>query len=71
MNFVSVLVLGFEDLYAVAEIRNSPCTVLPQHLVDEWQIALLPLLVYGYHCFVLMLQCLKLLNKARIHQELF
>lgn len=71
MNFVSMLVSGFEDLYAVAEIRNSPCTVLPQHLVNEWQIAILPVLVYGYNHFVLMLQCLKLLSKARIHQELF
>lgn len=71
MNFVSTLVSGFEDLYAVAEIGNSLCTVLPQCLGSEWQLAISPVVVYEHHRFVLMLQCLKLLNKARIHQELF
>lgn len=52
-----LLVSGFEDLYAVAEVRNSLCTVLPQHLPNEWQVAVLPLLGYGYHHFVLILQC--------------
>lgn len=72
MNFFFFFLLsGFEDLYAVAEVRNSPCTVPPQPLPSEWQVAVLPLLGYGYHHFALMLLCLKLLNQARIHQELF
>lgn len=71
LNFVSTLVSGFEDCYAVAETGNSLCTVLPQSLGSEWQIAISPAVVYGHHRFVLMLQCFKLLNKARIHQELF
>lgn len=40
MNFVSTLMSGFENLYATAVIRNSPCTLLPQHLVSEWQIGI-------------------------------
>jgi len=66
-----MLVSGVEDLCTVDETRNSPRIVLLQHLVNEWQRTILPVLVYGYHRFILMLQCLKLLNKARIHQELF
>lgn len=52
MNFVSTLVPGFEDLYAVAEIGNPPRTVLPQHGVTERQTAVPPVSVYGYHRFV-------------------